>query len=74
MNQIIEECKLKKFDIIVSTETRSETYTSEMKEWKIMNFLHNSNEKPNGGAAFVMKKNLKVSSDSIPNKCATLQL
>lgn len=60
--------------MVILTETRSETYVTEVKEWKILNSGHEIKERPNGGVAFMVKKDMKVSFNPISNRLVTLLL
>lgn len=59
--KIIKECSKRTFDIVVLTETGSETYVTEMKEWKLMNSGNGSSDKPSGELAFIVKNRKKAS-------------
>lgn len=60
--------------MLLFNRNKIENIRGRNKRVKNHEFWHDQNERPYGGVAFAVKKDLKVSFDPIPSRCATLQL
>ena len=74
LRQIDEETSGRGMEIVALTETRMKSCSLTIDNYAFFISGHNESSRPNGGVAFLVRKNIKAEFNPVSNRLATLTL